>query len=277
MKVAAESPIRASYHHGDLRHALVEAALRLVSQKGVQGFSLRETAREVGVSPAAAYRHFQDKAALLTALGVDGMGRMAAAMEEAIVRAPGAPGSPARAVAEMAAIGVAYVEFAVAWPAHFRVMFGPWCEHPDMGALPAGVLPQGRDPYQIMVDELDGLVRCGVITAEARRGAEVAAWASVHGLASLLVEESLPFGPAERAQALGVIVRTLFLGLGVAPALLGAIGGRAQRGAVSRSLDALRSARRGPRSEVAEAPKRRPSARRAGAGAGGCRGPRRLG
>ena len=277
MKNLAGAPNRVSYHHGDLRHALVESALRLISEKGVQGFSLRETAREVGVSPAAAYRHFQDKAALLTELGVDGMGRLAAAMEEAIARAPGAPGSPARAVAEMAAIGAAYVEFAVAWPAHFRVMFGPWCEHPDMGALPPAVLPRGRDPYQIMVDGLDGLVRCGVIAAEVRHGAEVAAWASVHGLASLLVEESLPLGPAERAQALGVIVRTLFAGLGVGPALLGAIGGRTQRAAVSRSLEAILSERRGPRAEATGAPRGRGSVRRAVAGAGGRRRPRRLG
>lgn len=268
MKITGEAPIRASYHHGDLRHALVEAALRLVSTKGVQGFSLRETAREVGVSPAAAYRHFQDKAALLTALGVDGMGRLATAMEEAIARAPGAAGSPGRAVAEMAAIGVAYVEFAVAWPAHFRVMFGPWCDHPELGALPPAALPRGRDPYQIMVDGLDSLARCGVIAAEARQGAEVAAWASVHGLASLLVEESLPLGPAERAQALGVIVRTLLAGLGVAPALLGATGGRAQRAAVSRALEVVLSGRRAPRAEVTGAPRGR---------GGGRRGPRRLG
>jgi AcrR family transcriptional regulator len=277
MTIAGEAPIRASYHHGDLRHALVEAALRLVSEKGVQGFSLRETAREVGVSPAAAYRHFQDKAALLTALGVDGMARLAAAMEEAIARAPGAPGSPARAVAEMAAIGAAYVEFAVAWPAHFRVMFGPWCEHPELGALPPATFPRGRDPYQIMVASLDQLVGTGAIPADVRRGAEVAAWASVHGLASLLVEESLPLGPAERAQALGVIVRTLLAGLGVSPALLGAAGGRVQRAAVSRSLEAILSARRGPPPEVTAAPpvgKRLP---RAGASTGGRRGSGRLG
>lgn len=270
MKIAAGAPRRASYHHGDLRRALIEAALRLVSRQGVQGFSLRETAREVGVSPAAAYRHFRDKAALLTAVALDGLERMAAVMEEAIVRAPGAAGSPARAVAEMAAIGVAYVDFAVGNPAQFRVMFGPWCEHP----LPPAELPRGRDPYQIMVDLLDGLVRGGVISAEARQGAEVAAWASVHGLASLLVEESLPLGPAERAQALGVILRTLFAGLGVAPALIGATGGRSQRAAVSRSLEAVVSSRREPPAQVAGPARPREGVPRGGAGRR--QGPRRL-
>lgn len=270
MKNTADAPSRGSYHHGDLRHALLEAALRLVSQRGVQGFSLRETAREVGVSPAAAYRHFEDKAALLEALAADGMRRLAAVMEEAIARAPGGAGSAARAVAELAAIGVAYVEFAVDHPAHFRVMFGPWCEHPQLDALP-------RDPYQILVDALDGLVRRGAIAAGARQGAEVAAWASVHGMAFLLVEGSIPLGAAERAQAMGVILRTLFLGLGVAPALLGATGGRAQRVAVSRSLHSNLPARHGRRAEVTGAPRGRGGARRSGAGGGGRDRPRRTG
>ncbi|HEY6106105.1 MAG TPA: helix-turn-helix domain-containing protein, partial [Anaeromyxobacteraceae bacterium] len=74
MKTPARAPMRVSYHHGDLRHALVEAAVRLVAERGVQGFSLREAAREVSVSPAAAYRHFEDKAALLGAVALDGLG-----------------------------------------------------------------------------------------------------------------------------------------------------------------------------------------------------------
>ena len=224
MKMTGEAPKRDSYHHGDLRNALVEAALRLVSEKGVQGFSLRETAREVGVSPAAAYRHFEDKAALLTALALEGTARLAVAMEEAIARVRGTPGSARRAVAELAAIGFAYVEFAVAHPAHFLVMFGPWCEHPVMDELPAEAMPRGRVPYQILIDALDSMVRSGAIAAEARRGAEIVAWAAVHGLASLLVEGSLPLGPAERAQAFALIVRTLLLGLGAAPALVAAAG-----------------------------------------------------
>ena len=74
-------PEREGYHHGDLRNALLEAAVRLVAQKGPEGFSLREAAREVGVSPAAAYRHFADKLALLTALAADAHGRDAGLRE----------------------------------------------------------------------------------------------------------------------------------------------------------------------------------------------------
>ena len=218
VRARADTHPRDRYHHGDLRNALLHAALRLVAKRGVEGFSLREAARAVGVSPAAAYRHFEDKSALVGALAVEGMVRMAAAMEAAIAGAPGAPGTPGRAVADLAAIGAAYVEFAVANPSHFRVMFGPWCEQPQRDELSMDLFPGGRDPFQILVDTLDALVRSGAVRPEAREGAEIPAWSAVHGLASLLVEEALSLAPAERQVAIAQVQRTLLAALG-APAL----------------------------------------------------------
>jgi len=228
MTTSATAPSKARYHHGDLRNALLEAALALISKQGVEAFSLREAARAVGVSPAAAYRHFEDKAALLAALAAEGMGRLALAMEGAMARAAGARGSAARATAEFVQMGAAYVEFAVANPARFRVMFGPWCDHPELCQIPPEAAPTGRDPYQILVDALDGLARAGAIALSARAGAEIAAWASVHGLATLLVEGSLRLSAEEQAGALQAILRTLLLGLGCRPAALGAAGGRSR-------------------------------------------------
>jgi len=202
------------YHHGDLRNALLETALRLVAERGPEGFSLREAARAVGVSPGAAYRHFADKAALLGALAADGHARLAAAMERALASLPGEPGSAGHAMASLLAIGTAYVEFAVAHPAHFRVMFGP-CKPgaDDLACLAA----QGRDTYQILVDVLDGLVSAGAIRAEARAGAELPTWAHVHGLASLLVDGALTLSAREREDALQHAGRVLLLGLGCPP------------------------------------------------------------
>jgi hypothetical protein len=99
-------------------------------------------------------------------------------------------------------------------------MFGPWCEHP-IEELPPEIFPSGRDPFTVLTDTLDGLVRAGAIAPAARAGAEIAVWSSVHGLASLLVERSLELGPAERAQAFAVLSRMVVLGLGMSPALLG--------------------------------------------------------
>jgi len=221
MQKCADAPTGGTYHHGDLRRALLEASIGLVSKKGVEGFSLREAAREVGVSPAAAYRHFEDKKALLAALALDGMGRLALAMESALTRVAGPAGSAVRAAAELGAVGQAYVEFAVGQPSQFEVMFGPWCDHPDLEEVPPEARPLGRDPFQILVDTLDGLVRAGAVTPEARQGAEIPAWSAVHGLASLIVAEVMPLGLAERAQALGLVLRTQLLGMGCAPELVG--------------------------------------------------------
>ncbi len=205
---------RERYHHGDLRRALLDASLALVTAHGVDRFSLREAAREVGVSPAAAYRHFRDKDALLASLAAEAFGHLAGWMERATSEAPGKPGTPAHQTAVFAAVGHAYVEFAVQHPAHYRVMFGPWCQRDDVVAL------EVRTPYEILVEALDALVECGAIKPEKRAGAEVAAWSTVHGLASLVVDGVLELSKPERLQAMLHIASTMLLGLGCAPAHL---------------------------------------------------------
>jgi AcrR family transcriptional regulator len=208
------------YHHGDLKNALLETALRLVVERGPEGFSLREAARNVGVSPGAAYRHFSDKNALLSALAADGHGRLATHMEKALARVPFRTGTRQHAVAAFTAIGEGYVDFAVRHPAHFRVMFGPCLE--EEGFEPC-LAPSGRDAYQILVDSLDALVAAGVVGPAARAGAELPAWSMVHGFAALVVEGALKLAPRERTAAVGLAVRTLLAGLGADPALLPAV------------------------------------------------------
>jgi AcrR family transcriptional regulator len=210
------TPTRSGYHHGDLRHALLETALRLVSERGPEGFSLREAAREVGVSPAAAYRHFADKPALLAALASDGHGRLAVAMEEAAARIQDGP-PPARAAQALTAIGQAYVDFAVRHPSFFRVMFGPALR--EAGFVPCAA-PSGRDAYQVLGDTLDLMVEAGAMPAARRTGAEIGAWSAVHGLATLLVDGALPLTARQRGLAQRALFRGLLLGLGCDEALL---------------------------------------------------------
>jgi AcrR family transcriptional regulator len=208
---------RDAYHHGDLRNALVDAAVSMVIEKGAEAFSLREAARAVGVSPAAAYRHFADKDALLAAVSFEGFRRVARRMRAAVARKVRAGDVRARAAAAFSAVGEAYVDFAVEQPALFRVMFGPWC------ALAKGLpeeMSEEDDPYLGLVQTLDALVAAGVIPAERRAGAEMPSWSIVHGFASLLVEEAVELTPAERAASYANIARTLLLGLGCDPALV---------------------------------------------------------
>ncbi len=210
------TPTRASYHHGDLRRTLLDTALGLVAERGPEGFSMREAARAVGVSPAAAYRHFADKPELLAALAAEGHGRLASTMEKAAARVS-APDPRARAVASLTAIGQAYVEFAVKNPSFFRVMFG---SHLREAGYEPGCAPSGRDSYQILSATLDGLVGTGAVPAECRPGAEIIAWSMVHGFATLLVDGAMPFSARQRADAQRILWRSILLSLGCDPALV---------------------------------------------------------
>src|SRR3954463_13549124 len=121
-------PTRPTYHHGDLRNSLIQAALTLVAERGVEGFSLREAARVVGVSPSACYRHFADREELLAAVAHEGLHTLAEQMRLAAAAHGGA--SAFDAVCRFWAYSEAYLHFALEHPAHFRVMHAvPKSEH----------------------------------------------------------------------------------------------------------------------------------------------------
>jgi AcrR family transcriptional regulator len=180
------APRRRTYHHGDLEEALLGAAERLIAEKGVLGFSLREAAREVGVDPAACYRHFRDRDAVLHALARRGFTRLAQQMERAVARTR----TPQTA---LRALGHAYVAFASERPSEFRVMFGP----NGLGARD----PRLRGDYErggfdILLDTLRGW-KTATPAPEVERLAMVL-WAGVHGVASLVVDGAWRIGEEER-------------------------------------------------------------------------------
>ncbi|MFM9035348.1 MAG: TetR/AcrR family transcriptional regulator [Mycobacterium sp.] len=187
-----------TYHHGDLRNALVLTAVRLIETDGLGEFSLRATAREVGVSPNAAYRHFSDKSDLLTAVARHGFAQLGQRMRRAM-SATRAGRNPAElAVNRFKATGRAYVEFALARPELFEVMFGRADSHApvDPGDDESGT-------YALLGGALDDLVDHGVLRAAARPGAELKAWVTVHGFARLCLDGALHLPPGStRAGAL---------------------------------------------------------------------------
>jgi AcrR family transcriptional regulator len=191
------SPSRDAYHHGDLRNALVTSAARLIEAGGVGAFSLREAAREVGVSANAAYRHFDDKSALMTAVAADGFARLAKRMRRAMGGASAQPRAEPEAVARFKAVGRAYVEFAGDHPEIFRVMFGECgAAHRNAPADPSAE----ETPWSLLGQSLDALVADGFLPAERRAGAELKAWTVVHGFASLVLD-GLAATPTQRARA----------------------------------------------------------------------------
>src|ERR1700758_1589340 len=110
------SASKATYHHGDLRAACVRAAMELLEESGETALSLRAVARRAGVSPGAPYRHYADREALISAVAAVGYRELAGQL----AAAHPAPATPD----DLAAVAVAYVDFALAKPALFRVMFG---------------------------------------------------------------------------------------------------------------------------------------------------------
>jgi AcrR family transcriptional regulator len=157
------------YHHGDLRPALLRAAVEAIGQAGPAAMSLRDVARRAGVSHAAAAYHFGDKAGLLTAVAAQGY-RM---ITEELCRAH----DSGRGFLE---VGVAYVRFAVTHRAYFEVMYRPELYRPDDAEV-----REARAAAAVFL--------YGTATPDVRRlAAGAAAWSLVHGLATLWLNGNLP-------------------------------------------------------------------------------------
>lgn len=175
---------RAPYHHGNLREALVEAAVEVVREGGPEALALRELARRVGVSHAAAYRHFADREALVDAVAERAMVALLAVVH-ARLAAVEEVDPVARARRRLVQIGVGYVDFALTEPGLFRLLFTAYPEPPE------GKDPDGEDPYSMLNAALDELVAVGYLDPRDRPGAEVTCWSAVHGFSVLNVEGPL--------------------------------------------------------------------------------------
>ena len=173
------------YHHGSLRRALLDAALVEIRDRGAAELSLRELARTVGVSHAAPRHHFEDKRGLLTAVAAEGFALLGAEL-----------GETWDATRSFLEVGVSYVRFAVDHPAHFSVMFRPDLlrnEDPALVEAMAGTSALLYGPVESVATPGSGADR---------RTPAIAAWALVHGLATLWLAGNLPADLAADPDAL---------------------------------------------------------------------------
>lgn len=159
-----------TYHHGDLRRAILTAALDVIAAEGPAALSLRDLARRAGVSHAAPAHHFKDRTGLLTAVAAEGYALFA----EALTGAP-----------DLRERGVAYVRFAATHPAHFQVMFQPDLHRADDPDLLAA-RTRATEALRAGVADLPPSGR-----GEDDRLAGVAAWSLAHGFATLLLSGNL--------------------------------------------------------------------------------------
>lgn len=185
----------ASYHHGNLRQALLEHAVELARTGGPDAVVLRDVQRAAGVSNSAAYRHYADRQALLTAVQIYGMTLLGESMIESLAALPTRGPRDRRALARLRATGQAYVDFALAEPGLFRTAFAPdGLPHTDTSVSPE------RHPFMILSGCIDDLVAAEVLSPSRRDGFDEAAWAAMHGLAVLFLDGPLAAADAERKQ-----------------------------------------------------------------------------
>ena len=167
----SNTPAR-NYHHGDLRTALIEAGLAALEMSDAEAVSLRDLARKVGVSATAVYRHFPDKKALLAALAAEGIARLGTAQRIASEQAGGGG-------AGFAATGQAYVRFALANPALFRLAFTHG-NHADSAMM------ADDEAWRLLRSYAESFAG-----ADAQR-LQLQAWSVAHGLAMLMLDGLVP-------------------------------------------------------------------------------------
>ena len=191
------------FHHGDLREALIAATCELLVEHGPDGFSLADACRRAGVTTAAPYKHFRDKQEILEEIVLRGFEELTAANAKAVDE--GGPGT----VAGITAMGMSYLDFAVAQPAVFRLMFG----HKSAIKEVKQIDETGNQCLKNVIEQVAAYCRKHGHTADAEKIA-IRLWTFVHGASSLQLD-----GDYERV-APGVNVHDLIAD--VTPKLLGA-------------------------------------------------------
>jgi AcrR family transcriptional regulator len=164
-----------AYHHGDLRPALIQEAVRVIQTVGVESLTLRAVGERLGVSRTALYRHFADKSALLTAVASEGFRTLRLELLAAWGQGGREP---------FDAMGLAYIRFAVAHPSHYRVMFGGAVE----GAADAELMQEAGGAFQALVDAIVFQQQAGEMRADDPQQLARFIWAVVHGVAMLAID-----------------------------------------------------------------------------------------
>ena len=168
-----------SYHHGDLRAALLAEAATIIAEEGVASVTMRALGQRLGVSRAAPYRHFAGKTALLVAVAAAGFERLGRRLQTV------GAGAPDSGIDGLRRLGEEYVRFALENPAHYRLMYGK-------EALTREELPELREAANVLFEQLvtvfEAHQRSGTIQREDPRAQAYVAWGAVHGVASLVIE-----------------------------------------------------------------------------------------
>jgi AcrR family transcriptional regulator len=193
-----------TYHHGDLRHALIQEGLQLARAGGPAAVSLREVTRAVGVSPNAAYRHFTDRDALLHAVAALAQLAFGRHIRARVDATPADLDPAAASIERLRRIGLAYIDFARAERGWFELAFTTQDPTASVGIVTLD--DEVVEPFQLLLDTLDEMVATGALAAERRPFAEFACWSAVHGFADIAAHGPVQWQPAPVIDALAAAV-----------------------------------------------------------------------
>ena len=167
-----------SYHHGDLKNALIKAGVKILAKEGVNGLSLRKVAKQVGVSHAAPYSHFADKQALIAAISTEGFKQLL----KQIASVREAHQDPSALLLETAR---AYIQFAVNEPDRFKLMFSSVIEkekeYPEFVAA-------SQENFQQLVSVVEACQQADLLKPGPSDLMAISVWSSVHGMIMLILE-----------------------------------------------------------------------------------------
>ncbi len=176
---------RKNYHHGDLKNALIQAGIEILSEEGASGLSLRKVARKAGVSHAAPYAHFADKQNLIAAIASDGHQKLNERLQTVMTHYPDDP------LQQLISAAWAYVQFGLDAPAHYKITFSGVIQdehsHPEFMHFSQGNL-------QILKGIVDRCREAGILyfTDTDAEMQVVGLWGLIHGLVSLMIQGQVP-------------------------------------------------------------------------------------
>ncbi|MFK4837018.1 TetR/AcrR family transcriptional regulator [Microbacterium sp. ZW T2_14] len=197
------SPVR-TYHHGDLRQALIGQGLQLARSGGPGAVTLREATRAAGVSPNAAYRHFADRDALVRAVAGEAQLALAGAITARVAATPDHLAPAAATIERLRRVGLAYIDFARAEPGWFETAI--FAQDADAAGAVVTLDDEIVAPFALLMDTLDAMVDAGALAPDRRPYAEWACWSAVHGFADIAVHGPLRRQPASAVDALAASV-----------------------------------------------------------------------
>ncbi len=200
--IKVERPAR--YHHGNLKATLVRVAIQVIEERKEASFTIRELAKLVGVSHAAAYRHFRSKRELLAQIAEEGFDSLQASFDEALKENAGRS-----CRARIKALGACYVQYALEHSGHFRAMFHIELQpHSDLPSLKEAA----TRAFNTLLDAVtEGIARRELVRRPAR-GLAMVAWSAVHGASLLLLDEQIDSPPAPE-ELIELVIERLDAGL----------------------------------------------------------------